>query len=64
MIETQRFDPCASGVFESRRIGTIGDYNGDRRVEMPTPDGIDKRLQIAPAPGNENAESAIHGRLT
>ena len=63
MVKAQRLDAGTSGVPESMRVGTIGNHDRNRGVETPVPDGIDECLKIAPAPGDENAQSAIHGRL-
>ena len=63
MVEAQRLNARAPGVRESRRVGTIGNHNRNRGVEAPVSDSIDERPKIAPAPGDEDAQSAIHGRL-
>ena len=58
MIDRDRVDPRVARADESRRIGAVGDHHGDRRVEPAVPDGIDQRLQVAAAPGDEDAERA------
>ena len=60
-IEMDGFDAGMTRPRESRRVGAVGNDDGDRGIEATILDGIDDRLQIRAAAGYENAESAIHG---
>ena len=59
-VEMDRFDAGVTRPRESRRVGAVGNNDGDGGVEATILDGIDDRLQIRPAAGYENPESAIH----
>ena len=63
VIARIEMDGCDAGVTrsrQSRRVGAVGNNDGDRGVEATILDGIDDRLQIRAAAGYENRESAIH----
>jgi hypothetical protein len=59
MIHHERIDAGPLGAFETRCVGPIRDHHHDRGVEAAAPRRIDQRLQIAPATGNENSQSAM-----
>ncbi len=64
MVKAERFDAGTSRAFEAVRVGSIGNNDGDRGVEASVTSGVDERLKVAAAPGDQDAQAAVHERLT
>ena len=63
MVKAKRVDTGTPRAFEASRIGSIGNNDYDRRVEASVTSGVDERLQVAAAPGDQHAQAAVHERL-
>jgi hypothetical protein len=61
MADADRLDPRRARALERAGAFDIRDHDGNRRVEASVCDRVDERLQVAAAPGDEHAETAING---
>lgn len=59
--DTRRHARCF-GSCEPLYAGPIGDHEAHARIEVPLGDGIENRLEIGSAAGNEDTEVERHGR--
>jgi hypothetical protein len=59
MIHHDRIDAGPTCAFETRCVWPIRDHYHDSGVEAAAQGRIDQRLQIAPATGNKNSQSAM-----
>ena len=64
MVKAERLDAGPPRAFEAGRIGSIGNNDRDRGVETAVTSGVDERLKVAAAPRDQNAQPAVHERLT
>ena len=64
VVEYKRRNGCGFGAEKSARIRPVGDYDGDASLESATLHGIDERLQVASASGDEYADGAVQDGLT
>ena len=64
MVKAKRIDTGTLCAFEAGRIGSIGNNDRDRGVETSVTCGVDERLKVAATPGDQNAQAAVHERLT
>lgn len=60
MREHDCFDARGTRAREALRIRAVRDDDGDAGLETALRDGVDERLQIAAAAGNENTQSSIN----
>ncbi len=63
MVKAERFDAGTSRAFEAVRVDSIGNNDRDRGVEASATSGVDERLKVAVAPGDQDAQAAVHERL-
>ncbi len=68
MIDDQGFDARRLGAAQPLDAGAVGDDDRDGGAQPPGGDGVDERLEIAAAPGDEDADdagrwSAAHQRV-
>ena len=56
MIEDGGLDAGQARAIEPAGPGHVRDHDGNRRVEAAVRNGVDERLEIAAAAGNQNAE--------
>jgi hypothetical protein len=48
-------------LFKSRRIGTVGNDDGNLGGEIRIHCGLDQRGHVRPAAGDEDRDAALHG---
>ena len=65
MAQDQRFETGGCCMGQPRRIGTIRNHDGNRRIKAAIGDGVDDGLQVGTAPRNQDAQPSIrwHGRV-
>src|SRR6266571_3506156 len=56
-IQAERLDARLARADQPRRVGSIRNDDGDRRLEPPVRYGVDDRLEIGPTTRNEDGES-------
>src|SRR5262249_31314562 len=62
--DMQRFDAGFPRPRQPRRVGAIGHDDGHGGVQRSRSRGVDDRVQIGSAAGNENREAAVHRYVT
>ena len=60
MRQDQRLDARALRALEPLRVCAVGDDEAYCRVEAAVSDGVDDRLKVAAAAGNQDAENGGH----
>jgi hypothetical protein len=55
-----RWHAGLSGALESASVGFVANDHGDARIDTPISAGVEDRLQIRPAPRNQNPERSTH----
>ena len=62
-VEIERLDTRFARALQSGGVRAVRHDERDRRVEASGRDGVDDRLQVAPAPGDEDANSGTGVRM-
>jgi hypothetical protein len=57
VTDAQRLETCASRALQTRRVLTVRDDDGDRGVQRSVIDGVDQRLQVGAAAGDEDGDA-------
>ena len=61
-VDVNGLDAGIARALQSGRVSAIGDHDRNRRVDAAGGDGVDDRLEIAAAAGDQNGEPREAGR--